>query len=355
MQENIKGFGELEEGEVSPQQIENESFFNETISGLEDENEEEQQDDETETEEEDLFTENEEKELTGKEKEETTEKDKGANEEEFTEDDEKSLFEEIATEQKETQETGIINEIATELGIEGTDDQPITKESVLQTVKNLKQADDDEEVKQFKLFKALNPESTLLEYKNLSGIGEKEALSLDDRTLYVEYLVAVKKETDEDAREIASECVANGTLKDKVNTIREKLTERLKEKQLALKEQLETEKEKRNNIAIENQKALLASMKENREMFGGYFKTSKSEIIDAIKYVQSGGLEKAIKDPKQASKIIYFLKNEEKIINAIKSNMLEEGKALILEKLELRTTKPKRVSGSQGGRRDDAW
>lgn len=275
-------------------------------------------------------------------------------EDDITDDDLKEVFGEEGS--KGQQEPGkLMDQLKDVLGIEVTEENPLNEETLVNTVKNLISADQDDEISTLKKFKALNPEASIYDFKARAGAAYAEALALDNRTLYVEYLVAVEKKSDEEARREAAEAVSDGVLEDKVKPIREQLQNKKKEAFDKLKAEIEQEKTKRNEIALENQKKLFYSMKDNRERFGGLFKATKNDVIETMKFVKEGGLEKAIKDPEQASDIAYFLKNKETIFKVMRSNMFEEGKALILEKLELSSKEKNTRQPSKRGSGNDEW
>ncbi len=230
--------------------------------------------------------------------------------------------------------------------------EALTPEKLVSFVKNLSTStEEDEEISQFKKYKALNPESNIYEYKEATGGVFASALALDDRTLYVEWLKNAKKETDEQARETAEEAVRDGAIKEKADAIRAKLRENQAAAKKEFDDSLEKEKTKRNGIALENQKKMLTSMSENRSMFGGMFKASKQETIETIRFVKNGGLETAIKDPAQAAELAFYLKNKDNILKVLRSNMFEEGKALVLEKLNL--TNKSKTTNRQPNKRDE--
>jgi hypothetical protein len=225
--------------------------------------------------------------------------------------------------------------LAKELGIQVEDGKEPELDTVLSEIKRLRTFDseEDEDVRQMKIFKALNPEKNVYDYLQTFASPFEPVLRMNDEDLYQEYLIQKFKKTPEDAAFEIKQMKEADEFETKAKAVRAAVEQASNTYVENKRNELVKNKEKHNQIAKQNLTTMLSHLKENPKVFNGYFKLQNTDIKDILEDVKAGGLQKAIKDPKTHAELVYFYKNRDKILNIIKDNGFEDGKGLVLSVL----------------------
>lgn len=237
-----------------------------------------------------------------------------------------------------------VETLGKELGISVKDGEKITSESIKAEFTRLKsfENESDADLKELKVFKALNPEGTVFDFAQQFVSPHKMVLAMDDRTLYYEYLVNAKKMGNDEAREAVAKKMEDEPekFKEEVTAIRDVQKVKDDEFELGKKDKFEQAKKQYNNSVTQNRKNLFEAMTVNKDkMLGGAIKMQNKDILQVMDAVKSGEAAKLVKDPKNYAEFIFFKQNQEKIMKLLSGQGLEEGKGLVLNELAGKTVK----------------
>ncbi len=254
------------------------------------------------------------------------------NSDDLTEEEIRKLTEEEEDGSKAPVPVETLETLAKEIGIESSPEKPVTLDAIVEEVKKLKSfdAEADEDIKTLKTFKALNPQATMAEYVKEFAPQFDYIKAKPDEFVYFKYLTSVEKKSDEDARYEVSK-MSETELAEKTKPIRDELASLDAQRINQAKQKLDDLKQQANQKVIGQRKALVEAINKNKDILGGMFKMSKTDIVSTVEGAKKGELESAIKDPLVYAELLFLHKNKAKVLQALKGNAFEEGKGLILE------------------------
>lgn len=233
--------------------------------------------------------------------------------------------------------------LAADLGFTFEADKEVSLDDIKTEVKRLRELNttDDEDVKTLKLLKATKPGATIADYAKEFVPPQAALLAMDDRTLMVNYLTAVEKKTDEDARKEVADMINDGNIKEKTEAIRTALAEKAKEFTEGKTKEVNALKEQYNRRVSERQKAVFEAMNSNEsKVFGGTIKLKNKDKLLVMDALKNGKLDEMVKDPNSVVEALLFKLKGKEIMSVWEKQGFEQGKGYVLEDLANSDVKP---------------
>mgnify|MGYP003132956337 CR=1 FL=1 len=178
----------------------------------------------------------------------------------------------------------------------------------------------------------LNKETQQAEYNNSAIDQLQDFLKLSDRDLLQTELKMQGQMEDYEIQENLDKLEDSGMLKYQANSLRGSVRTAIKQEQQKEKTSRVEEKQNKQKRITESRDNLKGFLKDNTMFFGG--KVSETERMGIYKDICNGKLESLLyKDPGTTSKVMWMLRNPNKLEKVLYGRGLEAGKAQVLDNI----------------------
>ena len=178
----------------------------------------------------------------------------------------------------------------------------------------------------------LNKETQEAEYNNSVIDQLQDFLKLSDRDLLQKELKMQGQMEDYEIEENLDKLEDSGMLKYQANSLRGSVRSAIKQEQQKEKNIRSEEKQTKQKRITDSRNNLKGFLKDNNMFFGG--KVSETERMSIYKDICSGKLESLLyKNPETTSKVMWMLRNPNKLEKVLYGRGLEAGKAQVLDNI----------------------
>ncbi len=182
------------------------------------------------------------------------------------------------------------------------------------------------------LLNSLNQETKQAEYNNSAIEQLQSFLKLADRDLLQKELKMQGQMEDYEIQENLDKLEDSGMLKYQANSLRGSVRSAIKQEQEKEKISQNAKQQERSKKIEESRNNLKGYLKENTMFFGG--KVSETERMNVYKDICNGRLESLLyKNPETTSKVMWLLRNPNKLEKVLYGRGMEAGKAQVLNNI----------------------